>query len=260
MAATAIVSLPLCGQESDILSHYSLSAGVSTTGVTADVGTMVTPRFGVRAGIDYMPKIKYSTDLTLSLVNQTEYVDITSLPVRKVEVTGTLLNTTWHGLVDIYPVSNRDFHLTVGAYFANSGKIVDVINEENELLKKVADLNARRGAYANIPIGYGQVAAKLGDYNIMPDDDGTANAYIQVRKVRPYVGVGYGRAVPSMSRLNFLFDLGVQFSGKPHVYDGVSGNELTAEGARGEDGGYLKTISRIHFYPVLSFRIVGRLF
>lgn len=260
MAAVALMALPLRAQDSNILSHFSLSAGVGTTGITADLGTMMTDYVGLRGGIDFMPKIKYSTKLSLSLVNQTIEFDYPEIPERKVNMQGTLLNTTGHAMVDIYPLRQHGFHVTVGAYFAGGEKIVEAVCDENELLKEVADLNARRGEYAIIPIGYGQVAAKLGKYIIMPDDDGNASAYITVKKVRPYLGIGFGRAVPSESRLNCQVDLGVQFSGKPHVYNGVNGEELTAEGANGEDGGYLKTISRMTCYPVISIRLSGRLF
>ena len=102
---------------------------------------------------------------------------------------------TGHALLDFYPLNERDFHVTVGTFIAGSNKTVDITTEESELLKKVADLNARRGDYAQIPLSYGQVAAKMGDYNIMPADDGTANAYIKVKKLRPYLGIGYGRVV-----------------------------------------------------------------
>lgn len=254
------MALPLRAQDANFLRHFSLSAGIGTTGLTADVGTMVTDYFSVRGGVDIMPKFKYSTDLSLTLVNQTIDLPIDEIPERKVKVKGTLLNTTGHALLDIYPLRQYGFHVTVGAYFAGKEKIVDVVSEEDELLKEVADLNARRGDYADIPIGFGQVAATLGKYHIMPDDEGHANAYITVKKVRPYLGVGFGRAVPSASRLNVQVDLGVQLSGKPHVYNGVGHEELTAEGVNGEDGGYLKTISRMKCYPVLSIRLSGRLF
>ena len=259
----ALVSawMPMQAQDDNILSQFSLSAGVGTTGVTADLGTMVTDFIGIRGGIDFMPKFKYSTDLSLTLVNQTVDLDISSIPERKVEVQGTLHNTTGHALLDFYPLIDRDFHVTIGAFIAGNDKTVDITTEESELLKKVADLNARRGDYAQIPISYGQVAAKMGDYNIMPADDGTANAYIKVKKLRPYLGIGYGRVVPtSESRLNFQIDAGVQFTGKASVFNGMNGEEITADKVRGEDGGYLKTISRISFYPVISFRVVGRLF
>lgn len=254
------MALPLRAQDANVLNHFSLSAGIGTTGFTADLGTMLTDYFSLRGGIDLMPKIKYSTDLSLALVNQTMELPIAQVPEHKVKVQGALLNTTGHALLDIYPLREHGFHVTVGAYFAGKDKIVDVVSEEDELLKEVADLNARRGDYADIPIGFGQVAATLGKYHIMPDDEGNANAYITVKKVRPYLGVGFGRAVPSASRLNCQIDLGVQLSGKPHVYNGVGNEELTAEGANGEDGGYLKTISKMKFYPVISIRLSGRLF
>ena len=243
------------------MKHYSLSAGVGTTGITVDAGTMFTDYVGIRAGMDFMPKIKYSTRLSMSQINQTKDVDMSIIPeeMQRVEVQGTLHNTTGHTLVDVYPFAGRGFHLTLGAYLRSDEKIVTVDCEENELLKKLADLNARRGPYAAIPDSYGQAAVKLGDYNIMPDDDGNANAYIRTKKVRPYVGLGFGRAVPN-SRLGCQVDLGVLFWGKPHVYNGVNNEELTSEGARGEDGGILKAISSVKFYPAVSVRLVGRLF
>lgn len=261
-AVVALVTawLPMQAQDDNILRQFSLSAGVGTTGVTVDLGTMVTDFIGLRGGIDIMPKFKYSTNLTLTLINHTEDFDISRIPDYKVEVKGTLHNTTGHALLDFYPLVDRDFHLTVGAFIAGNHKTVDITTEESELLKRVADLNARRGEFADVPLSYGQVAAKMGDYNIMPSEDGTANAYIKVKKLRPYLGVGYGRVVPSRSRLRYQIDAGVQFTGKARVFYGESGEEITADGVRGEDGGYLKTISRINFYPVISFRLVGRLF
>ena len=262
VAVLATASSHVFAQDYGIFSHYSLSAGIGSTGVTADVGTMVTDYVGIRAGIDFMPKIKYSTKLSMSQVNQTQDVDIMSVPaeLRQVEVQGKLNNSTGHALLDIYPFKERGFHLTVGAYFAKDDKIVTVECEDQPLMNKLADFNYRRGAYAEIPLSYGQAAVKLGDYNIMPDENGNASAYINVKKIRPYVGLGFGHAVPGESRFSCLFDMGVQLSGKPHVFNGVNNEELTSEGARGEDGGILKTISRVNFYPVISVRLVARLF
>lgn len=258
----ALAVLPLRAQDNNVLKHASLSAGISTTGITADAGTMLTDYVSIRAGVEFMPGFKYSTHLKLTQVNQTKDVDVEKLPEssRRVKVQGTLHNSTCHALLDIYPSRESKFHLSVGAYLAIKDKVVTVVNTESELLKQVADLNARRGAYAAVPLSYGQVAAKMGDYNIMPDDEGNASAFIKVKRVRPYVGVGFGRAVPGKSGMNCQVDLGVQLWGKPHVYNGVNGEELIAERARGEDGGYLKTISRISFYPVLTVRFAGKIF
>lgn len=265
MAAVLMSAMTLQAEDSNVLRHLSLSAGVGTTGITADLGTMITDHVGIRAGIDYMPKIKYSTNLDLSYVNQElddypvpDDIDVSNVPT-KVAVQGRLDNNTIHALVDIYPFKSVGFHVTVGAYFAEKDRLVSVYNKEEGSLMLISDFNARRGAFAHIPAEYGKVAAKLGDYNIMPDDNGNANAYMKVKKVRPYVGLGFGRAVPK-SRIGCTFDMGVQLTGKPEVYDGVSGQLLDSDGAKGEDGGVLKTISKIQVYPVISLRLVGRLF
>jgi hypothetical protein len=259
LAVTALLSLPLFAQDNNVLRHYSLSLGIGTTGVTADLGTMLGNYVGIRGGIDYMPKIEYKTDLNLTMVKQNESGVVTSLP-QTVDVKGKLDNITGHALFDVYPFKERGFHLTFGAYFCGKEDIVTVFNEDEGSLMKVADFNARRGEYADVPLSYGLLAAKLGDYNIMPDDNGNANAYIKVKKFRPYVGLGFGRAVPRESRLNCQFDMGVQFWDKPVVYNGVNGEVFTSDGAKGEDGGILKVISKFSVYPVISIRLAGRLF
>ena len=76
-----------------------------------------------------------------------------------------------------------------------------------------------------------------------------------------------GRAVPK-NRIGYQLDLGVQFWGKPEIfvptYDKVNGtyqNEKVDADRAGDDAGkVLKTISKISVYPVLNFRIVGKIF
>ena len=104
LVVLALAACQLRAQDdNNIFRHYSLSAGIGTTGVTADLGTMVSDYVGIRAGIDFMPKFKYSTKLSMSQVNQTHDVDVESIPaeLKKVEVKGTLHNSTAHALLDI---------------------------------------------------------------------------------------------------------------------------------------------------------------
>lgn len=254
-----LVALALSAQEENFLGHLSLSLGVGSTGITVDAGSMVNDRIALRAGVDVMPKIKYNTHLDMTIVNQTESTELSSIPWN-VAVQGRLQNSTVHALLDYHPIEGSDFRVTMGAYIAAHNKIVTVANRDEAVLLLVSDFNARRGEFADYPDSYGQIAARMGEYSIMPDDEGNANAYIIVNRVRPYLGVGYGRSVPRRKSVNFQVDLGVQYIGNAHVFNGVNGQELTAEGARGEDGGWLRNISRIHVYPVLSFRIAGKLF
>ena len=233
---------------------------------------MLTDHFGLRGGIDYVPEIKVTTTLDMDFMDQkineaSEMYNVPADVIRetfglpdKVDVEGQYDSFTGHALLDIHPAKGSGFRITLGAYFAQKDKkLVSAYNKEPGVLKNVADFNARRGMFAAVPEEYGKLAAKLGDYNIMPDNQGNTNAYIKVKNIRPYVGLGFGRAVPK-SRINCQFDLGVQFWGSPEVYNGVNDQLLTSEGARGEDGGLLKVISNISVFPVLSIRLSGRIF
>lgn len=269
--AVLLAAFSLQADDNNVLRHYSLSVGGGTTGITADMGTMVTDYLGLRGGVDYMPKLTYSVWLDMDAVNLSakeilsQHEVPSSLRERygipeKVQVQSKYNNFTGHALLDIYPFKGNGFHLTVGSYFGKSGsKLVEAYNKEDGVLKGVADFNARRGVFIIVPQEYGDIAAKLGGYNVKPDDQGNVNAYIEVNSIRPYVGLGYGRAVPRSS-VNCQVDLGVQFWGTPRVYNGVNGEQLTSEGAKGEDGGVLKLISDLSVFPVLSIRLSGRLF
>ena len=113
------------------------------------------------------------------------------------------------------------------------------------------------------------IGAKIGKYFFTPDpaDKGNVEANIKVKGFRPYVGLGFGRAVPK-KRIGCQFDLGVQFWGKPEIYiptynktAGTYQYEKIDGDKAGDDAGkVLKTISKISVYPVLNFRLVGRIF
>ncbi len=267
LACMAMSLMVMSAQDSGILSHYSLSVGVGTTGFTADLGTMLGNHIGLRGGIDYMPKINYNDELDLSHVFEDYHIDPNNLPggvdisdiPTKVDLRGTLDNFTGHALLDLYPSSTGDFHFTVGAYYADKERVIYACNKEEGALIMVSDFNARRGIFAVVPDSYGLVTARMGKYDLMPDDNGNANAYVKVNRIRPYAGIGFGRTVPS-SHLDCQFDLGAYFWGTPKVHDGVSGQQLSAEDAEGEDHGIIKVINKISVFPVLTLRISGRLF
>lgn len=64
----------------------------------------------------------------------------------------------------------------------------------------------------------------------------TANGRVDFDSVAPYIGIGFGRALSSSGRLNFLLDLGVAFIGEPAVTLGVDcGSAPTAVCAQIED-------------------------
>jgi hypothetical protein len=284
--------------------HVGVGVGVGTTGIAIDAGITLNDYLGVRGGVDIMPKFKVNKDIDLKTedankkvsqltteINQLnakleaagmQTVDLNQYPggnlPNKLEVQGKLDNTLGHILIDIHPFKTS-FHLTLGAYFGKD-EIIDVYNKESGFLKPI---NAYNEAiiYANSPSadpGVKQVVnqynlkmigGELGDYFVTPNpaENGDVRAYAKVKSFRPYVGLGFGRAVPK-KRIGCQFDLGVQFWGKPEIYvptydkaaktyqyEKIDGDKA------GEDAGkVLKTISKVSVYPVLNFRLVGRIF
>lgn len=265
-----------------IFNRVGVGVGVGTTGITIDAATVITPYVGVRAGVDIFPSIKVNTDLDLgvegtnvTIAEYSKYIDKLneSLPTgqqiptnipEQLDVQGEAKLGGGHVLFDVYPFPKASsFRVTVGAYFG-SEKVIDVYNKENGALLSVSRWNAAIEKAEVRPFveqyGLKKIGAELGDYFIAPDGQGNIDASIKVNSFRPYLGLGFGRAVPK-KRIGCQFDLGVQFWGSPKVMvtDASGERELKAENAGGDGGDVIKVISDISVYPVLSFRLVGRI-
>lgn len=151
-------------------------------------------------------------------------------------------------LFDAYPFAKSSFHITAGAYLG-SQEIVTIYNKEDGVLKEVSNYNKTSGAE---PIG-----AKIGDYLLTPDDNGNVKGSVKTKSFRPYVGFGFGRAVPQEHRFALGVDCGVMFWGSPEFYHGE--NKLQKENLDG-GGGFAKTMSKLSVWPCVNIKLVGRLF
>ena len=246
-----------------------IGAGAGTTGIALDASFTLGKYVGVRGGVDIMPQIKVKTDINLGtkeasanmaqltakaqeinaaykqyhpgagdVIDMSNPIFNNKLP-EKMDVEGKLKNTTGHVLVDLYP-GGGSFHFTLGAYFGPD-EIVSVYNKEDGFLSPITQWNeAVRNpdpSYASYIAGQEMIGAKIGKYFFTPDpaDKGNVEANIKVKGFRPYVGLGFGRAVPK-KRIGCQFDLGVQFWGKPEIVAPTY-----------ENGSY-------------QFRLVGRIF
>ena len=259
LATLAVSSLPGWGQDNNVLKHYSLSGGLGSTGLTIDMGTMMTDHLGLRAGVDlmrfYLHGTEYSDDM-MDINYELNELDSDIRSLREPKIYTHITNSSGHLLVDYYPFSpsKSEFHVTVGAYLAWHRNVETYSSDDERAWRRIADFNARRGDYADVPAELGQVRLDYHGYEYQPADDGTVNLYMRVNRFRPYLGIGFGRAVPGARRLNAQLDLGVQFWGRPRVHDGATGERLT----------YVKNISHPSFgrntvYPVITVRLAGRI-
>ena len=162
MAAVAmmtVVSAQAQELETDdlgIFNHASLSVGVGTTGITADLALPITPYVAVRGGADIFP-LKYSTDLNIEYRNA---VAQAALP-ETVAVTGKLAMTSGHLLFDFFPSNQSSFHITAGAYLG-SDKVAEVYNKEDGALAAVT-------AYNRVVPNSQKAGYTLGDYFLTPE-------------------------------------------------------------------------------------------
>ncbi|MDO4159905.1 MAG: hypothetical protein Q4D41_05580 [Prevotellaceae bacterium] len=230
-------------EDKNFLNHLSVGVNVGTPGYGIDVAVPLGNYFQIRGGIAILPDISVNTDLDVNMAS------VTGLDIpNSVEIEAKTGFTNGKVLVDIFPFKRSSFHITAGAYFGSS-EIVKAYNKEDGLLQDIATYNA---AYPNNKIGY-----ELGDYLLTPDENGNINAKIKTASFKPYLGIGFGRAVPK-KRIGFMFELGCQFWGSPKIY--CNNDELTEEDFDGDGGDIVKTLSKISVYPVLNFRLCGRIF
>lgn len=242
-----------------------LNAGTNGVGLDASIG--LTRFIQIRGGFSYVPEMDFNTDINIyneaqPILNALQLNPITGEVMSHFNIeekTNVKLQPnmlTYHALLDFYP--SGSFHFTVGAYFGQERPIK--VYTTDGALKSITMANAALDAYnrtfpnsAVPPIG-----VQAGDYVFTPDADGNVNAEIQVQKLRPYFGIGFGRAVPRKHRVGMSLDLGVQYWGKPTFY--ANDEEIEPSTLIKDDKTKLwSTLSTIPVYPVATLRICGRI-
>ena len=198
----------LSPQDFGYFNHLSAGVSLGTDGIGIELAAPITYDFAVRTGINFFPKFKYSKNLNLKSKSGTlpgAFLD--DLPNGEVELEGKLNKFDFKLLVDWYPFKTSSFHATAG-FFVGGSTLVDVYNKEEFI---------NPGYYGNAGIELGD-ATKGSEYRytMVTDQSGNVKAEVKVNSFKPYLGVGFGRAVPK-GRIGVQFDLGVQFWGRPEV-------------------------------------------
>jgi hypothetical protein len=231
----------------NMFNHLAVGVSVGTPGIGFDLATTIGNHFQLRAGYSAMPKLKMSTTLTVHS-SQTYHNQSLSMDV---DFEGKLNMSNFNAFVDFFPFKSSPFHITVGAYIGKS-QIINVYNQQDGSLMLVT-------LYNNMVSEDQQTGVAFGDYLLKPDANGNVSGSVRVNNFKPYVGLGFGRAVPQKNRIGFMFEFGCQFWGSPEIY--TFDHKLTPEDVNsgGDDGGTMKVISKIKAYPVINFRLCGRI-
>ena len=244
MIALGMLLLLICGghrvmAQADYGYFNSLGLGlsVSTVGVGLEVSTPIGNYLALRGGVSFMPKFTVTDEVNADLKGVPQGYPQSA----EVELEGSTKRTTGELLLNLYPFRSNGFFVAAGASFGGD-KFVQITGHSDELQQLIA--------------AGGSAGLQIGDVSIPVDQNGNVSGGLKVSAVRPYVGLGYGRAVPS-KRINVMLDAGVQLHGTPEVYsDFGQVDQLMAE----VDNDFTDIINKLKVYPVIRFRICGKLF
>ena len=92
----------------------------------------------------------------------------------------------------------------------------------------------------------------MDEYNLSINDIKDINAALTINSVKPYLGIGFGRAIPNR-RVGVSFDLGALFHGTPTIKsDNAKVQELIDDNL---DGIATDFLQKLKIYPVMSLKI-----
>ena len=201
--------------------HIGVAPELGLDGVGVDLAIQPYLSFlQVRAGFSFVPYTYKSKTFTLNevkLMNNYRANGDISLNVHP-----NFDNI--HLLVDYYPFSSGNFHITAGGYFGLKGNdgLINISTAQPVPLE-----HQTGGSWAPAENDYGKTGLEVKDiegnqrYIITTDTEGYLHASLAMGKplantklpsVYPYLGIGFGRPFAG-SRVSFNFDLGVIYCG-----------------------------------------------
>lgn len=232
-------------QEATAFQHLGIGLSAGTDGLGLEVSSPLTHYLQARAGFHFLPQRAYYRG-EVKYRSALQHPDDHSIAFE----VGVNMRD-WKFLLDFYPLRHSSFRFTTGFYWGDRTLIMG---------KSAPHAALRNGGYilvGNTPFG--------------GNKEGIAPVEIRTAPFKPYLGIGFGRAVPSKSRLTVAFDLGLRFMGSPRLYawsqdklrygfHEVRPEEIALDEDSRQVRDALKTLHGVQLYPVMSLRLCGRLF
>ena len=241
-----------------IFNHVGLNVGAGTEGISVGVAAPVTNFLEVEAGVNIMPSFKLSGDLDVD-VNTSSLPQVPNVQYptsETIHAEGSFDRTTFNVKANLYPFGGGSKFFIAAGLSIGGEKIAEVTGSCDGLRQFSESLPTpelknqfRQAVKAN---------ANLGGYNLELDENYNVQGDIRCKKVRPYLGLGFGRLVPK-NRIGCRFELGCQFMGKLKVYQNDTEIDINkALEDAGEDD-LSKFVKDLKVYPVLKFSLTGRI-
>ena len=252
--------IPKPAPDSYMANHLAIGLSAGTEAVSAELALPLGKNFTVRAGygtLAILPFAKGSTSVRVDSENPWTIHD---------NIAGTIKPRmdNLHLLVDLYPGKKTVFHFTLGAqYMLHKNGFLEV-RTDNPL-----PISSNEFCVTGIEVTSGGKTSY-----ITTDDKGYMQADVRfgLGRLLPYAGIGFGRAVAD-SRVRFLFDLGVLYTGSLQVYSydyGIKGSieaprevALTPEmipDSYAREADIARRVQGIPVFPVMKFSLFVKLF
>ena len=238
------------------LNHVGINVGAGTEGISVGLAAPVTGFFELEAGVNVMPSFKLSGDLDVDVnTSSLPQVPTVTYPTSAtIHAEGSFDRTTFNVKANLYPFGGGTKFFIAAGLSIGGEKIAEVTGSCDELRKFSQSLPTQE-----LKNEFRQaVSANLAGYNLQFDENYNVQGDIRCKKVRPYLGLGFGRLVPK-NRLGMRLELGCQFMDKLKVYQNDTEIDINkALEDAGEDD-LSKFVKDLKVYPVLKFSLTGRI-
>ena len=238
------------------LNHVGINVGAGTEGISVGLAAPVTGFFELEAGVNVMPSFKLSGDLDVD-------VNISSLPQvpnvqypheATIHAEGSFDRTTFNVKANLYPFGGGTKFFIAAGLSIGGEKIAEVNGSCDQLREFSQSLPSQE-----LKDQFRQaVSANLAGYNLQFDENYNVQGDIRCKKVRPYLGLGFGRLVPK-NRLGMRLELGCQFMDKLKVYQNDTEIDINKSLEDAGDDDLSKFVKDLKIYPVVKFSFTGRI-
>ena len=239
-----------------LFNHVGLNVGAGTEGISVGLAAPVTGFFEVEAGVNVMPSFKLSGDLDVDVnTSSLPQVPTVTYPTSAtIHAEGSFDRTTFNVKANLYPFGGGTKFFIAAGLSIGGEKIAEVTGSCDELRKFSQSLPTQE-----LKNEFRQaVSANLAGYNLQFDENYNVQGDIRCKKVRPYLGLGFGRLVPK-NRLGMRLELGCQFMDKLKVYQNDTEIDINKALEDAGDDDLSKFVKDLKIYPVVKFSFTGRI-